>query len=432
MLLNIQGVQRDEKFALFESYVCHLGEKKPHVIAVIEHWLCPFEAKHFDIKGYKVIAHFGRKNGRGGTLIMARINSQFSCKKIKTKSHPKQFETSGCEIKVDGVIIRLLAVYRPSNKESNEAMGNFFERLENLIIDNLAPDREVILLGDLNINLMEGSRNEEGKKLLNICQGYGMKLMNENTATREMNGSKSMIDHIFCSLDCKTDFDVKDVNFSDHKAVHCALNIKVEEPSDTFIWTRIYNNENWENFERRVKRINWSDVYEARDVDEKSEIYMDKLIKVFNDSFPKRRVVKKANQIGRARLPEMTKIKKSELRELGERIKEEKKMETQAQRRAGANYVKPENIVRLEREYKSLQNYVGFLLNDAARVENDERMKNAKSKPKMAWKIIKENKGENLRVCPEPYTVLPGDMGRLTPSEGGGSSTEESPPSNGR
>jgi len=394
MLLNIQGVQRDEKFALFENYVCQLGNKKPHVIAVTEHWLCPFEAKHFDIKGYKVIAHFGRKNGRGGTLIMRRTTSPFSCKKVKTKSYPKQFETSGCEIKVDGVAIRLLSVYRPSNKESNAAMGNFFERLENLIMENLAPNRELILLGDLNINLLEGDRNDDGNKLLRICQGYGMALMNENTPTREMNGSKSLIDHIFCSLDCKTDFEVKEVDFSDHKAVHCELNVKVEEPSDTFVWTRIYSNENWETFEKRVKRINWSEVYEAQDVDDKSEIYMDKLIKVFNDSFPKQRTVKKANQIGKARLPEMTKLRKDELRQLGEKIKEEKKREQQIQLRAGNSYVKPENISRLEREYKTLQNYVGFLLNDAARAENDSRMSKAKSKSKMAWKIIKENKGE--------------------------------------
>jgi Reverse transcriptase (RNA-dependent DNA polymerase)/Endonuclease-reverse transcriptase len=394
MLLNIQGVQRDEKFALFENYVCQLGEKKPHLIAVTEHWLGPFEAKHFDIKGYKAVAHFGRKNGRGGTLIMSRTTSPFNCKKIKTKSFPTHFETSGCEMKVEGVAIRLLVVYRPSNKECNAAMGTFFERLENLITENLAPNRELIVLGDLNVNLLEGNRSEAGNKLLSICQGYGLALMNENTPTREMNGSKSMIDHIFCSLDCKTDFAVEQVEFSDHKAVHCELNIQVEEPRDTFAWTRIYSEENWESFERRIKRISWNDVYEAQDVDDKSEIYMEKLIRVFNDSFPKQRIVKKANQIGKARLPEMTKMRKDELRQLGERIREEKKREMQKQTREGTSYVKPENIIRLEREYKSLQNYVGFLINDAARVQNDTRMSKAKNKSQMAWRIIKENKGE--------------------------------------
>jgi hypothetical protein len=38
-------------------------------------------------------------------------------------------------------------VYRPSNKECNAALGDFFERLENIIVDNLAPNKELILLG---------------------------------------------------------------------------------------------------------------------------------------------------------------------------------------------------------------------------------------------------------------------------------------------
>jgi hypothetical protein len=48
-------------------------------------------------------------------------------------------------MKVDGIVIRLLTVYRPSNKESNAAMGDFMENLENLIMDNVAPEKELIL-----------------------------------------------------------------------------------------------------------------------------------------------------------------------------------------------------------------------------------------------------------------------------------------------
>jgi endonuclease/exonuclease/phosphatase family metal-dependent hydrolase len=297
MQINIQGVQKDDKYAIFEDYVHQLGNKKPHVIAMNEHWLCPFEVKHFDIKGYKTVAHFGRKNGRGGTLIMTRLNSQFSCKKIKTKSIPKQFETSGCELKVDGVTIRLLNVYRPSNKESNAAMGNFFERIENLIVENLAPNKEMILLGDLNVNLLEENRNDEGNRLMSIFQGYGMALMNENLPTRELNGSRTLIDHIFSSLDCKTEFTVKDVVFSDHKAVHCALKVKVEEPRDTFAWTRLYSEENWESFQNKMRKESWKEVYETKPTDEKSKVLMNKLCKMFEDSFPKQRSTKRATKL---------------------------------------------------------------------------------------------------------------------------------------
>jgi hypothetical protein len=291
---------------------------------------------------------------------MIRTNCQFSCKKIKTKSITRKFETSGCEMKVDGIVIRLLTVYRPSNKESNAAMGDFMENLENLIMDNVAPEKELILLGDLNINLLEESVNEEGRKLLGICQGYGMSLMNDNVPTRELNGSRTLIDHIFSSINSKSEFRVKDVDFSDHKAVHCNLNVKVEEPSDTFAWTRHYSEENWETFQRKVRRESWKEVYETQLTDEKSKVFMEKLCKMFEDSFPKQRSVKRANQIGKVNLPEMTKRRRDELRQMGERIKVEKNLERAKQQRAGKEYEKPENIAKLERDYRSLQEYVGF------------------------------------------------------------------------
>jgi hypothetical protein len=53
--------------------------------------------------------------------------------------------------------------------------------------------------------------------------------------------------------------------------------------------------------------------------------------------------------------------------------------------------------IKLENDYKSLHDYVGFLLNDAERAENDAKMNKAKNKPKAAWKMIKENKGRPPR-----------------------------------
>jgi hypothetical protein len=52
-------------------------------------------------------------------------------------------------------------------------------RLENLLVANLAANKELILLGVLYVNLLKETRNEKGNKLLSIFQGYGMLLVNE-------------------------------------------------------------------------------------------------------------------------------------------------------------------------------------------------------------------------------------------------------------
>jgi hypothetical protein len=78
---------------------------------------------------------------------------------------------------------------------------------------------------------------------------------------------------------------------------------------------------------------------------------------------------------------------------MGERIMREENLEMAKQQSLGMRYQKPENIAKLEREYKSLQDFVGFLINDAERVENDHILSKAKDKPKAAWRMIKKNKG---------------------------------------
>jgi hypothetical protein len=52
---------------------------------------------------------------------------------------------------------------------------------------------------------------------------------------------------------------------------------------------------------------------------------------------------------------------------MGERIKMEKNLEMAKQQRAGKKYEKPESIATLESDYRSLQEYVGFLLNTERR-----------------------------------------------------------------
>jgi hypothetical protein len=80
------------------------------------------------------------------------------------------------------------------------------------------------------------------------------------------------------------------------------------------------------------------EVYETKPTDEKSKVLMNKLCKMFEDSFPKQRSTKRANQIDKANLPEATRRRKDELRQMGERIKREKNLEMAKQQSLGIRY----------------------------------------------------------------------------------------------
>jgi exonuclease III len=219
MLLNVQGVRTAGKFALLEDYVLNL-KNPPHLIVLNEHWLCSEELKYFTLTGYKTISSFGRKNSnRGGVVILALKNAKFTCKKIATHSIPSKFESCGCDIKIKNASIRVIALYRPSNADSNTNLDSFFDCLENTIEQNLRPDQELMIVGDLNINLLNET-DQNSKKLISIMQGYELNHMNKNVPTRVTDHSETLIDHFFSSLQCKNSFETVDVPFSDHRALH--------------------------------------------------------------------------------------------------------------------------------------------------------------------------------------------------------------------
>jgi hypothetical protein len=388
MLLNIQGLLATFKFATFENYILSL-QKRPHVIAINEHWLCSQEVKNFNIKGYKLVSQFGRKKAnRGGALILVSTNANFSVKRLSSPSIEGQLETAACEIKIKNKKITIINVYRPPNSTSLEV---FYDHIENLIEKNLSPNGEMIIMGDFNINLLD--KNRQLQKLTLIMEGYEMFLLNKNEPTRVTECSATLIDHIYASLTCKSQFKVVDINFSDHRAVHCELDIPIEDQKDWFTFSRKYTNENWLLFKNHLSSETWEEVCSENTVDKMCEIFMKKLVDYFERSFPLKRTVKRANQIGKVQLSAFTTNQKNELRMLGERIKAMRKMEREQQinKTDSELYAKSDLLMRLEDAERSQRNYVSFLINDEIRKKNDTKLKNSNNKGSMAWKIIKEN-----------------------------------------
>ena len=394
MLLNIQGIQNSSKFALFEEYILNLANNKPHLIILNEHWLCSDEVKQFSIKGYKLVAFFGRKNSnRGGVLILALKNAQLNCKKIVTPSISLKFETCGCVIKIKKLTIKIVAIYRPSNGENNANLNTFFDCLEDLIEKSLEPNQELMIVGDLNINLLD-TNNSNSKKLLNIMNGYELAHLNKNVPTRVTDQSQTLIDHFFCSIQCPSKFKTVDVQFSDHRAVHAKLTVKVENLKDVFVFSRQFSEQNWTTFFEKLSNENWQEVFEAHLIDTKSELFMKKLIGMFEASFPKKKTMKRANQIGKTQLSTATKVMQVRLRELGEEVSAVRKLEKADYARKHGNtkdFKKSENLKLMEERMKRQRNLLGVLINRDCKINNDFKLKNSQNKTSTAWKIVKED-----------------------------------------
>lgn len=388
----MQGARTSEKLAMLEDYVLGLNEV-PHLIVLNEHWLTAEEVKYFSLPGYRLISSFGRKSKRGGVLILALKNAEMSCKALATNSVSEKFETCGCEIKIKKASIRIIAIYRPSNKENNSDLYTFFDNLENLIEKNIESDQDLMIVGDLNVNLLN-HHDKDAKKLIDTMQGYELQHLNPGVPTRVAESCQSLIDHFFSTLQCETFFRAVDVTFSDHRAVHGKFKVKVENLKDSFVYSRKYTERNWQKFYGRLSTEVWQGVYEGPNTNGKSSNFMDTLTRHFEASFPKSRTIKRANNIGRVNLSADTNEQKVKLRELGGQVSALRKMERSnysKDKNSDANFQKSVALLKLENKLKTQKKTVGALINRDIKAKNDARVQNSTNKSSMSWNLIKEN-----------------------------------------
>jgi hypothetical protein len=134
MNLNVRGVKNSDAYTRFSNFIYQLRVKPDAAIFLTEHWLDKNEAKAFYLKGYKLVAHFARKKRqRGGSLILIRDTLKCTFKKMNLQPTEYLFEACGGKLNMNGKILNLVALYRPSNSETNTKMDQFFSKFAGFI-----------------------------------------------------------------------------------------------------------------------------------------------------------------------------------------------------------------------------------------------------------------------------------------------------------
>jgi exonuclease III len=375
MLMNAQGLQSSQSFKLFYEYV---KSKNPSFVAICESWLDSFDVKSFHLDGYKIANFFCRsKKKRGGVLLLVNNNFRHSWKKIKTKSVECEFEVCAIETTIENKKLKIFLLYRPSNQICNAKMNLFYERLGDLLEQHSNDNSEIILMGDFNVNLL--AKNSHSDSLSDLMQTFNLKLLNELIPTRVANTSSTLLDQIYSDLNCEYKIDVEQISFSDHDCVQCNFDIFIEPEKDQHKLSRDYSDNNWLEFFEALSKETWNDVYAAPNIDTMSSNFMNKLVEYFEQSFPLKKFVIRANQQNKIKLSAATKELKLRVREFSEQICTEKN-----------NTIK----IALRKQHKTLKGYLGFCINNERRLINNRKIENSSNKSKVAWQIINKNTGK--------------------------------------
>ena len=161
-------------------------------------------------------------------------------------------------------------------------INNFSEVFEEQLTNVVKTNKEIIILGDFDIDYNEID-NRDFKSLLNI---FGLKqVIAEPTRTTET--SSTLIDLIITNRpENITNKGVFPNSIADHDMIACSRKINNICYNSKTIKCRNYTNYSLEEVKSDVGKINWSPVYDATDVDLVVQYFTSSLELVFETHAP--------------------------------------------------------------------------------------------------------------------------------------------------
>jgi hypothetical protein len=261
-------------------------EINPNIAILSEHNLKDQELNALKIEGYSINAYFCRKleNKGGGVLILSK--NEIGGRHLPLPScqlcEDKVFECCAVKYTYGSLKFILLAVYRSPGADVNE----FLNRLEILVNKMLKKCKYVLVVGDININVLENSKKT--KDLKSILKSTGLRYL-VNFPTRYCSTTATAIDNFLTNMP-KDILKIEGIitNLSDHDAQ--LLEIRNDEGinrgKNITVYKRKYCNENKLLFLEMISNETWINVYNAP-VQEKFDQFFTIFFYYFDYCFPK-------------------------------------------------------------------------------------------------------------------------------------------------
>lgn len=241
----------------------------------------------FNIPYYSKVSKF-REKKKGGGLIMFFNTQTVSFKtidicNINTYEHiTGELELIGTE---EPLKILLHAVYRPPTSSSGFPLPHFIQEI-GCVLDNLRSHRNMIFLGDTNIN----TKNNYDTNVLNyeaILAEWGLEKGIWGYTREEIrleSVTTSCIDHIYYKIDGPIEqifTGIIKTKISDHYIIVAKLQLKGGGKRDTEVEkVRIFNENILKN---KLRTENWH-IGESRDINNRFEMLINKFKDIYDES----------------------------------------------------------------------------------------------------------------------------------------------------
>lgn len=274
------------------------------------------------------------------------------------------FEEANCLIIKIGTETAIVTIYRsPSFKK----IDNFLNSLNN-IISYLKIFKNIIITGDINIDIKENNTDNRSPFYLNLTSELGF-LPAHLFPTRENN----CLDHILLKTRCAATAIVLNTTLTDHKAVLLALQTKQgQQPSSNSVYQRL----DLEKAVNYLEQVDFSLTYQLNDANEAAENLVNILTDCISHNSQTLRVPSKKRTIRPWMTPGL-------LRCIRNRDKLHMKFKKS-----------PDNITA-KLTYQRYRNFCNNLLKKVKYAYERSELQKSSNDSKRTWKVIKNIIGSN-------------------------------------
>lgn len=346
------------------------------IIVLTECWL----SKHDNlpnIEGYNRYTTKDNYNQNDGVVVYARSNLNVSIEE------PHMLECNRLLIKI-GLDYAILALYRPPSFKDINIFTNSLDE----ILQTLTSYKNIILIGDININILPDSRDPTALNYLNLCSFHG--LLPAHTLPTHQSGS--CLDHIMLKSNISAQALIPNSTVTDHRAALITLFQKLPQLDRTQLITKL----NKHNLERDLCNIDFGPVYSTADADSSMSYLIQNVQQAIISNTTKVHVKNKYYNIKPWITPGLIRCMRHRDR---------------LHSRAKSN---PNNAI-LQLTYKRYRNFCNNLLKNVKASYDKKQLEMAGSNNKLIWKCIKnvtytnkqrESSSSLLQVCSTPLNSI--------------------------
>jgi hypothetical protein len=261
----------------------------PDVVCISEHWLQ--EGESVVLQDFDCMGRYNRSLGLGGGVCIFINNALKSSYAFRNCLDIAEFSVEGHVELVATSFSRALAcssnarhfgfvifcAYRPPSGD----LSIFFDSLERVLSRLFSYEKNVVMCGDLNIDLSVVSYNS--KRLHSLLASFNI-YNKVDFLTRVTQNSSSLIDVMCTNIDT-----VKCVPFDNGLSDHDAQILTITIPRSTSVQAirrRNFSKKNVSTCTKLLKSTNWSFVNDSFNFNEKFDRFHTTVCSVFDSAFP--------------------------------------------------------------------------------------------------------------------------------------------------